>query len=517
MRRTIEANLRKRFVLASTAVIAVVTVVAALVAGNNNKPSSVEVAAKKPFYVGVTYCGNSTIEAEQLIDRVKSYTNLFVLQSGPLMTRFDASQEICDYAVNAGLNIMLYYSNNGLAGRYLPLIDNATTRWGSHFLGVYYNDEPGGKMLDSTVMLYDNTTGRTVSKGTNGRLEESYREESNGTTSRYDYQFLPSGETIVEISVSYPDHSSEWNTTTYFTNGTISLATTSMSTSYKVTSEPQLWYQPNGAIQDENNTEVTGQGDISQFLPYQEVWDSRPLQTYAEAANLYVNAKQNILSTMGNQSNVKLFTSDYALYWFDYKSGYDTVWAQLGWNNNPTQEIALVRGAANAQNKTWGTMITWQSNTPPYLQSGDQMYDEMRQSYESGAEYVIVFNYTPDNKPLGANQNSTSVTIGDGLLQDEHFAAIQKFWTDIVQNPDETNNFAAEAALVLPNNYGWGMRNPSDTIWGWWQPDNCTQQIWNAMQTCLARYSSHIDIAYDDPLFPVTEKYSQIYYWNQTN
>ncbi len=34
-----------------------------------------------PFYVGVTFCGNTTAEAKLLIDKVKDYTNLFVLQS----------------------------------------------------------------------------------------------------------------------------------------------------------------------------------------------------------------------------------------------------------------------------------------------------------------------------------------------------------------------------------------------------------------------------------------------------
>ena len=84
------------------------------------------------------------------------------------------------------------------------------------------------------------------------------------------------------------------------------------------------------------------------------------------------------------------------MYWFDYQAGYDTVLAQLGWSNNPTQEIALVRGAANMQNKDWGTMITWKTNDYPSLPSGAEMYDNMRLSYESGAQYVVVFNYTPE-------------------------------------------------------------------------------------------------------------------------
>lgn len=36
------------------------------------------------FHVGVSFGGNTTTQAELLIDKVKSYTNLFVVQSGPV-------------------------------------------------------------------------------------------------------------------------------------------------------------------------------------------------------------------------------------------------------------------------------------------------------------------------------------------------------------------------------------------------------------------------------------------------
>ena len=287
-------------------------------------------------------------------------------------------------------------------------------------------------------------------------------------------------------------------TTAYYPNGTI----TYVSTNGNVTNEA-LTYQPNGTVQDQNGTIVTDQGNISQFETYQEVWDSRPLQNYTDAATLYVANQQAILSHIGNQSSVNLFTSDYALDWFDYLGGYDVVLGQLGWNQSTTQNIALVRGAADMQNKSWGVMITWESLLAPYLQSGDEMYNEMRQAYESGAEYVVVFNYSPNGN-------------GTGLLQDEHFAALQKFWTDVVQNPKDTNNVKAQDALVLPQNYGWGMRNPNDNIWGIWQVDNNSQQVWTTLQACLEKYGSKLDIVYDDSAYPVEGRYQHVYYWNQT-
>ena len=57
------------------------------------------------IHIGVAFCGNTTAEAKLLIDRVKTYTNLFVLQSGPIVESENATNEILDYAVENGLDI----------------------------------------------------------------------------------------------------------------------------------------------------------------------------------------------------------------------------------------------------------------------------------------------------------------------------------------------------------------------------------------------------------------------------
>lgn len=256
-------------------------------------------------------------------------------------------------------------------------------------------------------------------------------------------------------------------------------------------------------MQDPDGILVTDQRNISKFESYQQLWDSSPLGSYTNAADMFVNYEQSRLSSLGNQSAVKLFTADYGLNWFDYKAGYNVVLGELGWNQSATQDIALTRGAADLQSKSWGTILTWQTLSAPYLQSPSQMYDGMRQSYRSDAEYVVAFNYAPNDN-------------GTGLLTDQHFDAIQKFWTDVVQNPKETNNVKAEAALVLPNDYGWGTRNQNDTIWGLWGPDNNSQAVWNALQSSLAKNGTALDIVYDNPAYPVTGRYQHVYYWNQT-
>ncbi len=518
----------KLVIFSAVAVVIIIALVASVFMGlgGSSQPIStptppastptptVEVAQKKPFYFGVTYCGNSTTEAKQSVDQVKNFTNLFVIQSGPLMSNLPAMEEICDYAVNSGLDIIVYYSYNGAADNTCANFTKiAEPRWGSHFLGLYYNDEPAGKMLDKGSTLSSVETGESVNIMPDGTINKHYHKDMNDTYTHGDFSFYPSGEIRIEKGGgNFSDGTYSSNTTIYYTNGTISLE------KYVIyVNEPVLYYQPDGTVHDSNGTIVTDKGDISQFEPYQQVWDSRPLQTQADVANWFVDCKHSILSnTIRNQSNVKLMTSDYALYWYDYLAGYDAVFAQLGWNNNPTQEIALIRGAANMQGKEWGTIITWQSNNSPYLQTAEQMYDEMVQSYEGGAKYVIVFNYTPEGNTLGLTGNSTRVENGVGLLLDEHFKAMEKFWNDIVQNPQKTNNVKAEAVLVLPNSLGWGMRNQQDTIWGLWNTTSTTDQIWAQLQSMLERYGQKLDIVYDDPAYPVAVKYGQIHFWNQT-
>jgi len=350
------------------------------------------------FYVGVTFCGNTTAEAKLLIDRVKGYTNLFVLQSGPVSENETATNEICDYAVDAGLNIIVFFGDlepimlqrKGFTWR-LSWLETAKQNWGDKFLGVYYYDEPGGNWID-----YENWS-------------------------------------LIFRQISNADYD---NVAEFYTM----------------------------SLQMEGG---------------------------------YKQLKDN---------SIDVFTSDYVLYWFDYKMGYDVVFAQLGWNHTLEQDIALVRGAATLQNKNWGTMITWKYNEPPYLDTAEEIYNQMRKSYETGAKYVIIFNY-----PTYPEDNQY------GIMTDKHFDALERFWKDTVKNPYVIHGSAkAEAVLVLPRNYGWGMRNPQDKIWAFWEPDNKSQQIWTISRQLLTQYGTSLDMVYDDPAYPVTGKYPQIYYWNQT-
>jgi len=129
----------------------------------------------------------------------------------------------------------------------------------------------------------------------------------------------------------------------------------------------------------------------------------------------------------------------------------------------------------------------------------------MRLSYECGAQYVVVFNY------------AENMTDAYGILQDEHFQALERFWNTVVQNPNvKHGGVKAEAALVLPDNYGWGMRSANDSIWSLWKPDVVSEQIWTQLQSKLEQYGATLDIVYNDSSYSLSEKYSQIFYWNQS-
>lgn len=347
-------------------------------------------------YTGVAFCGNKTEEAKLLIDRVKNFTNLLVLQSGPISWNETATNEICDYAVEAGLKLIVYFGD--LDPRILgqdrswriEWVKSARQRLNNSLLGVYYYDEPGGLYIDT---------------------------------------------------------------------------------------------------------------DWSQFP---RAFSSN--STYDSAAARYVRLIQRDPGiVLLKNSSIPAFVSDYALYWFDYLGGYDVVLAQVGWNHSLPQDIGLLRGAAKMQNKEWGVMITWKYTEKPYLADAEEIFQQMVESYLAGAKYITIFNYP--------QLNGSSY----GVMTEQHFNVLERFWNKVVKNPVITRgSVKAEAVLVLPRNYAWGMRNPEDRIWGYWGPDEKSPGIWNLSRRLIAQYGFSLDIVYDDPNYLIKNNYTHIYYWNQT-
>jgi hypothetical protein len=343
------------------------------------------------FFFGVSFGLNKTSEAKLLIDKVKGYTNLFVINSWDISTNETALNEICDYAAEANLKFIVFFSfvSRIIYPWHQKWLDTAKARWGDKFLGAYLFDEPGGKQID---------TG-----GWNEEMPKIFKNASN----------------------------------------------------------------------------------------------------YSEAATLFVNTISSINSTKDlKRRGIPMFTSDYALYWFDYLAGYDCVFVEFGWNHSRTQHIALGRGAANMQGKDWGVIITWTYENPPYLENGTQLLQDMINAYKAGAKYLIIFNYPKINEY--------------GILTEEHFNAMKKFWNLIHGSRKMLWKVRGETAFVLPKDYGWGMRSPEDKIWGLWPPDNLSHQIWSNMNKLIEKYGLKLDIIYDDPKFNFEGKYAKIYFWNST-
>jgi len=344
------------------------------------------------FFVGVSFCGDSFLDAKLLVDRVKFYTNLLVVQSGPASKNQTMLNEICDYAVEVGLSIIVYFGKFDLDWQPLWL-DSAENRWGSSFLGVYFFDEPAGSLLDS--------------------FKETWNQYSD------------------VITVDIPQNSDEM---------------------------AELFVSS---------------------------WQTMPG---------LVTVKDKLRSGLS-------YTSDYALYWFDYLAGYDVVFAEFGWNHSRIQDIALVRGAARVQDKEWGAIVTWTFNDPPYLEDGERLYEDLLLAYENGAKYFVVFNYPEINDY--------------GILTGTHFSALERFWQKI-QFDDSHVPIMADSVLVLPKNYGYGMRRENDTVWGLWEADEKSVQIWNVSRILLSQHAPYLDIVYEDDRFSL-EEYFEIFYWNSTD
>ena len=438
----------KKTALAAIILIIIVALAAVLIV-----KSGFQSSANPTAYVGVTYGGNSVAEAKQLIDRVKGYSNLFVLQSGSLQRDLNAVNELGDYAVSAGLYFLPYFGNY-IQSSFSVWLDSAKQRWGNSLLGVYYSDELGGKMLDDYSEFKDTVTGDSITKT---RYADIVVEKTSGVVIHYE---LNGKINLYEPTPISPDGVYS----TFYPNGTITVK------------------QPN----------------VSPSTTYQQLASQRPFKDNNETAERFLSRNHDDIGFLKNSTTV--FSSDYALYWFDYQAGYDVMLAQLGWNISLNQQIALCRGAATAQSKDWGVVITWKYNSVPYLDSGDEISNQLKSSYECGAKYFVLFDFYEEGQ-----------SNPYGTLKDEHFQALESFWNNVVKNPAVVHgSIKPDSVLVLPKNYGWGMRWKGDIVWGVFKPDEKASRLWDLLQVSLEAHELKLDIVYDDSAFSLSQEYQNI-------
>ena len=183
--------------------------------------------------VGVDVAYDDMEEIKALVDEISPYTNTLVVGSAGITFNVTKLDEVCTYVYDKGMYFMTYmhpqddYEQLNLQRQW---VEDARTKWGERFLGLYAYDEMGGRQLDNAT----------------------YR---------------------------------------------------------PLTETPE---------------------------------------NYTDAAVKYITAVNNnlvhIRESPINSGNLPLFTSDYALYWFDYKGGYDVVFAEFGWNYSRQLNVALDRG-----------------------------------------------------------------------------------------------------------------------------------------------------------------------------
>ena len=437
-----------------TMAIAVILIISVILAAVLIAKSDFQSRENPKAFVGVAYCGNSVAEGKQLIDKVKGYTNLLVLQSGSLQRDLKSVNELGDYAVSAGLYFLPYFGNY-IESTFSVWLESAKQRWGTHLVGVYYSDELGGKMLDDYSEFKDAATGDSITK------------------TRY-------GDIVVAKSSGVVVH--------YELNGVINLYEPSKNSQEDVYST----FYPNGTIT------VKEPNSLPSSITYQQLASARPFKDINEVAERFLNRSRDDIGFLKNSTTV--FSSDYALHWFDYLAGYDVMLAQVGWNISLNQQIGLCRGAATTQDKDWGVVITWKYNSPPYLDSGTEIFNQLKTSYECGAKYFVLFNYYEEGQ-----------SNPYGTLKDEHFAALESFWNNVVRNPQVAQgSVKADSVLVLPKNYGWGMRWKDDIIWGVFKADDTTGKLWDLLQVNLKEHDLKLDIIYEDSAFTLPTQYQNI-------
>ncbi len=441
--------MKKRTAAAFSVPIIITVLIAGIIVtqlGQSSKPAKV--------YVGVTYGGDTVEGGKMLIDKVKGYTNLFALQSGLLQRDLDSVSELGDYAVASGMYFLPYFGNF-VQESFVGWLQMAKERWGDHFLGVYHGDEPAGKVLDAYV-TFDTASGDSITKTPYGDV---VLQKTNGVIINYDLE----GAIHLYEPIPGVDLNSE---ATFYPNGSIQTVREA----------------PNGFS----------------YHTYSELATSKPFKTLDDITEAFYNRDSSNINFLANST--KVFTSDYALEWFDYKAGYDVVWAQIGWNLTLAQQIAPVRGAAEVQNKSWGAVITWKYQQQPYLADKDEILEQMNTLYECGAKYIVLFNY------YGENAGKY------GTMEQQHFDALQAFWEQTVMNPDKQwGSIKADSVVVLPHNYGYGARWMDDHIWGVFKPDIQTHEIWKTMQQALEEQGLKTDVVYADQDYSLPASYTNVY------
>jgi hypothetical protein len=112
------------------------------------------------FFLGVELAYGNTIDLKKLVDKVKNYTNLFVIGSLEISFNQTALNEACDYIVDARLHFMVQFTDSRKYSYNIFIwMKDAKQKYSDKLLGVYRFDELGGNQLDQgEIMIVENAT-----------------------------------------------------------------------------------------------------------------------------------------------------------------------------------------------------------------------------------------------------------------------------------------------------------------------------------------------------------------------
>jgi hypothetical protein len=232
----------------------------------------------------------------------------------------------------------------------------------------------------------------------------------------------------------------------------------------------------------------------------------------SDAALNFIIEVQKYLSLYKNDyyasPGLSLYTSDYALYWYDYLASYNVVFGEFAGDQSRQLTIALTRGAAETQGKEWGAIITLSGQEGTTLENSTQLYNDMSLAWQSGAKYIVVFD--------SPGPNGTTTTP-HGILTTDQLNAMKNFWKS-AKDCQQPKQDPAQTAYVLPQDYGYGFRGPSDTLWGLWPADTLSPKIWNDTNNLLTTYGMKLDIVYETRTgsIPINLPYKTLIFWNGT-
>jgi len=105
--------------------------------------------SKPDFFVGVDTAYDNVEDIKKLVDKIKSYTNIFGVGSTGITFNITKLNDVCQYICDSGLYFMVYQHPPPTGGfDQSQWVADARKKWGDRFLGLYVVDEFGGRQID---------------------------------------------------------------------------------------------------------------------------------------------------------------------------------------------------------------------------------------------------------------------------------------------------------------------------------------------------------------------------------